>query len=216
MTEKIKDWKFIRMSKPFLYVASRPYFREVPKHPLLPEAMTQTKGDRIKDLVGEELELKFDASQPFSFAPIPPDEKYSLFTSEPVELIRAERIPFCGEGKGSEYEVFDWVYQFMFKRKYDEKVSEEDGLKDSERICRLFRFEDSYCDSDHALKHATVHWGTQSWKGLTMDIIHDGQRLFRDDVDVFTTKKPKLTDIIIVGAHSHKPDLLMKFREEGK
>ncbi len=199
------DWKFIEMREPFVYVSARPYFAEVPKDPRLPEAMTQVKGDRIKELTGKEFKLDFYFTQPVSFAPVPIDEKYHPVASGLVKLIRAERIPWCYDPKKlgkHDYElaVFDWVFQYLFD--CDRKLTKI-----------LYDFKDSYCDSGHALRSATCHWGTQSWKGLTAELSYQGQKLFRDDVDIFDTEEITPSKLILA-AHSHKPDLLREFRKE--
>lgn len=202
----MEEWKPIEMREPFMYVSSRPYFAEVPKDSRLPEAMTQIKGDRIKELIGKELKLDFYFSQPVSFAPIPLDEKYHPVTSELVKLARSERIPWCYDPKKLGYEdkelaVFDWVFQYLFD--CDRKLTEILG-----------GFKDPYCSSEHALRSATCHWGSQSWKGLTAELSYQGQKLFRDDVDIFDTTATPTPDKLILAAHSHKPDLLRELRKE--
>ena len=205
-----KDWEFLPKPKgEFIYIAARPYFPLVPKHPLLPESMSEEKGDGLGEKVGEIFEVKFDIPPRVTFAPLEPEEKYSFFASAPAKLETFARVPCCGEGLGLEYEVWDWVYMFQFRTEHKAFLKE------------LLSRKDKYIHSSDAFDRAMCHWGTQDWGCLTMELLSDGTR-FRTDVDIFAPLIPdgfprehiKLSDVFVFGTYSHKPDLLKKLREK--
>jgi hypothetical protein len=82
-------------SKPFVYVAGRPYLS-------LSRALTQKKGDQIVDCLGKTLDVKFLSGT-------------TGVSSTKAQLVDYVKIPLLGEGYGLEWEVFDWIYRFHLK-----------------------------------------------------------------------------------------------------
>ncbi|MBW3005084.1 hypothetical protein KY310_04600 [Candidatus Woesearchaeota archaeon] len=186
-------------SRPFIYVSQRPYMAEKPRRSLFPEALTEAKGDRIVEHLGEVFDLRFDTS-PRVVLEGAHEGMYSHFVSGKATLEDFAKIPFLGKGYGEMYEVFDWVYRFHLKP------------EDISFLATLMDRKDKYLGGEHAFEKASAHWGTERWGCLTLDLSLDGDRLYRTDIDVFASAgRPEL---LVVGAHSHKPDLLKKFRKE--
>ncbi|MFH1401266.1 MAG: hypothetical protein ABIH41_07155 [Nanoarchaeota archaeon] len=186
---------------PFLYIAGRPYLPPEPVRPMLPEALTEEKGDLLAALVGQRLDIRIDESPRVILDGVMTAERYRPLTVVPVTMSDFAKIPYDGSGFGPEFEVFDWVYRLHLSADRDADIAP------------LLSRKDPYIRSEQAFKRATTHWGAERWSCLTIDIPHERGR-FRTDVDIFAPQESpieKITDIVI-GLYSHREDLLRRLR----
>ena len=198
-SEKMEKKEMDEPSTPFLYVSGRPYLPLTPAKPKYPESLVEKKGDCITKEMGRIFEMRFDISPRISFGG--DTIKYSPYASSRAKLTDFAKIPYDGSGFGQIYEVFDWYYRFAFE------VTDED----IKRMLLERRDHPMYgIDSRKAFGSATAHWGTARWSALTLDLLLEGESKFRTDVDVFAPSGEDPSGLVIIGAYSHKPDILKK------
>jgi hypothetical protein len=182
----------------FIYIGARPFFRIVPKHPSLPESMTQEKGQRIARHQHKDFELVFDTSPRFREKDGLPE--YSRYTSSTASLLGVE---WSATDSTSPVPEADGMLTFEFL------VHDLDCLK---LLCDR---RDPRYSHTHALQNRTVHWGLQDWGGLTLEIRRNDTQLYRCDVDVFAPEDTEqLSHIVYVFAISMDPVKFSDSRRE--
>jgi hypothetical protein len=197
-----KEWRDLDLPKrEFMYVSGRPYLPLEPKREGLPYVLTEARGEELRKRIGEVVEVCFDTS-PRMIPGVMMKELYSPFVSFSGQLEDAVRVPVCSEGISDPmFTVWDWVYQM--------KIA---GTK--EAVERLDHRRDAHIDSAYAFEHGTMHWGTERWSCLTIEILSQGETLIRTDVDIFSPRTKDVDSRIIVGLYSHIPDRLKTLRRE--
>lgn len=171
----------------FIYVGVRPFGEFAPRNSVLGEAMTLHKYRAIAEHRGRTLTLKFDVSdQNFQREPA----SISPFLEFSAHLISCATPEIDKEAFARDHVLSscDGIVIFHFRA--------DSGSPHR----KLYDRRDPHIGNTSARHALNVHWGTQNWGGLMLEIHNSEQRLFRAKIDIFSPEDDDLIedDIIIV------------------
>lgn len=178
----------------FIYVAGRGFYRIVPRHPSLPEAMTQQKGRLIAERKGMDFDLVFDTTSRSFESDLPNYERYATANAV-LSDSTWQAFENVGEGASPLLEPVDGFFLFEFA------TTKMQFLK---LLCDR---RDPHHGHKSAFDRYLFHWGLQNWGGLAIEIRIGDCRLFRTEVDVFAPQDTEeLSGVVYLGVISVDPE----------